>query len=188
MARRSAGRDLQHMYTTSTPRVRDQPAAYGPHEVEGDEFPAARVLLDLTHASDADVPRILARYAALRSWLLRQDGADPTLVSHAAHTARAYLQAVEDWPGTETLARLADPEPALDWARRAAEIAEEGGHVEGAYALLRAAYTVARQRCDMPSAARSATAIADLLDRERTDGVALWRRRARQLRRYADER
>ncbi|MFO7895065.1 MAG: hypothetical protein R6U63_15230 [Longimicrobiales bacterium] len=174
------------MYTSSVPRVRDEPAAYGPHEVDDDEFPAARILEDLARSSDQEVPRVLARYAALRSWLLREEDADPVLVRHAAQTARAYLAAVEDWPEAGPLARLADAEPALGPVHAAAAEAREAGHTESAYALLHAGYMAARRRADLPWAARLAGALADLLAAEGMDGAALWTRRAARLRQHLD--
>lgn len=185
MARRPFGGNLHGMYTTAAPFVRDEPAAYGPHEVEADAFPAAAVLEDLRRAPEHDVPRILARYAALRSWLLR-GRTDPGLTRHAARTARRYLAAVADWPEAAHLARLADPEPALSAVRDAAVAAAGAGHVEGAYALFRAGYMAARRRGELAWAARLAAGIVELLEREDMDGAALWARRADRLGRRAD--
>lgn len=186
MDRRPGRTDFEGMYTPAVPRVRDEPAAYGPHEVDDDEFPAARVLEDLARCSDQEIPRVLARYAALRSWLLREEDADPILVGHAAQTARAYLAAVEDWPEAEPLAHLAEAEPALGPLHVAAAAAREAGHAESAYALLHAGYMGARRRGDLPWAARLAGALADLLTAEGTDGAALWTRRAARLRQRLD--
>lgn len=174
------------MYTTAGPRVRDEPAAYGPHEVDGDEFPAARVLKDLAGAADEDIPRILARYAALRSWLLRRNAAEVDLIEHAESTAHAYLAAVEDWPEAESLARLVDDEPELSVLWHAAANADLDGHTESGYALLRAGYMAARRRADLPWAARMAEAITELLDDAGLDGVTVWVRRADRLRKRLD--
>lgn len=186
MARRRAPNDLQGMYTTLALRVRDRRGAYGPHEADTDEFPGARVLEDLTRAPEEDVPRIVARYAALRCRLLRDEEADPHLVSHAAQTARAYLAALVPWPEAPALRRLAapDPDPAAAW--EAGHAAVLAGHTEGAFALFRAGYVAARRGAEARWAARFATAMADLLDRHDMDGAALWARRAARLRRLAD--
>lgn len=170
------------MYTTTGPRVRDEPAAYGPHEVDADAFPAARVLQDLGRAPDRDAPRILARYAALRSWLLRDDLAEPEFLRHAVVAARAYLAATGEWPDADPLTRLTEPHPDLAAAHHAATMADRAGHVEGASALLRAGYLAARRRGEIAWAARLAREVADLLDREGLDGVELWARRADRLR------
>ena len=172
------------MYTSPVPRVRDEPATYGPHEVDDDPFPAARVLEDLPRSPDEAVPRILARYAALRSWCLRKEGADPVLLRHAAEAARRYGAAVTG-PEAEALARLAERAPGLD-AFHAAARAAAADQPEGAYALLHAGYTEARRRTDLSWAARLAAAISDHLQREGLDGVALWARRAERLRRHID--
>lgn len=173
------------MYTTPAPRVRDEPRAYGPYEVGGDAFPAAKVLQDLGHATERDVPRILARYAALRCWLLRDLPAEAFLVSHAEQTARAYLAATREWPEREPLERLLEPQPELAAARDAGLAAAAVGHAEGAYAILRAGYLAARRRSELRWAARLAEAIAALLRGEGHDGAGLWARRARRLRLYA---
>lgn len=185
MVHRRAGHDLEGMYTTDAPRVRDEPAAYGPHEVDDDPFPAARVLDDLTDATDEDVPRILARYAALRSWQLRAAAAEPELVRHAAGTARGYLAATGDWPERPLLLRMVDedPEPAVVLA--AAAEASDAGCPEGAYALLHTGYLAARRGRDLNEAAGMAAAIAGLLESQALDGAALWARRAERLRKRA---
>lgn len=170
------------MVTSDVPHVRDEPASYGPHEVDDDAFPAARVLEDLARAADRDAARVIARYAALRDWLLRQESADPVLLRHSRGAARAYLAAV-DGPEAAALARLADPEPELAAFHRAGRAATRAGHTEGAYALLLAGYTAARRRADFPWAARLAADLAALLEEQGLDGVALWTRRAEQLRR-----
>ena len=159
---------------------------YGPHEVDDDPFPAARVLDDLTRGPDEAVPRILARYATLRSWCLRVERANPILLRHAEKAARLYLAAVTG-PEAEALARLAGQAPGLDAFHTAARAAAADGHPEGAYALLHSGYTEARRRADLPWAARLAAAISDHLEREGLDGVALWARRADRLRRHTDD-
>lgn len=178
--------NLQDMYTTIAPRIRDQPAAYGPHEVEGDAYPAAGVLDDLTGVQERDIPRILARYAALRCWLLRDARADPGLVRHAARTARAYLAVLPDGRERAALEQLVSVYPDLDAARDAGQAAAVADHPEGAFALLRAGYLAARGRSDLAMAARFADDIAGLLRARSMDGPELWARRAERLRRSAD--
>lgn len=185
MAKRGARPDVQGMEPSPVPRVREEPADYGPHEVDDDAFLAARVLDDLTRTPDEAVPRVLARYAALRSWLLREARADPVLVGHGEAAARAYL-AVTDGPEAEHLAELAEAEPAVTAFREAGAAASKAGHTEGAYALYHAGYQAARRRGDLAGAAGLATSLAELLKAEGLDGVALWTRRAEQLRRSAD--
>lgn len=173
------------MYTSPVPRVRDEPAAYGPHEVDDDPFPAARVLDDLTRGPDDAVPSILARYAALRCWHLRARHAHPVLLDHAIEAARRYVAAI-DGPEASALARVAARAPELDAFEDAASAAASAHHVEGAYALLHAGYATARQRSDLRWAARLAGALAVLLEAEGLDGVALWTRRADRIRRLID--
>lgn len=173
------------MYTPSVPRVRDHAAAYGPHEVDDDAFPAARVLEDLNRCPDGDAPRILARYAALRCWILRDTGADPDFVEHAAGTARGYLDAVEGWSEAVPLRRLTGADPGLlDAAHQAARLARTAGHLDGASALLRTGYMAARRHGEIAWAARLAGAVADLLEQAGVEGAALWARRAERLRRF----
>ncbi|MDX1674658.1 MAG: hypothetical protein R3314_07690 [Longimicrobiales bacterium] len=167
------------MYTTTAPRVRDRPAAYGPHEVDADPFPAARVLDDLAHADEAGIPQVLARYAALRAWLIRHD--DPGLVRHARQTARAYLAHVGHGPDTLGLTGLADGVLDADAMRRAASSARRMGHREGAFALLQATYLEARHGADLESACGAASEIAGLLRAEGLDGAELWARRSARL-------
>ena len=173
------------MYTTTAPRVRDEPAAYGPHEVEGDPFPAARVLDDLATASDESIARILARYAAVRCWQLRAASAEPGLVRHAAGTARGYLAVTGRWKEGRLLARMVDGDPGHGAVRAAAAEAAAAGHPEGAYALLHTGYLAARRAGDLTAAAGMAGELADLLEARGLDGGALWARRAERLRRRA---
>jgi hypothetical protein len=186
MAHSETGTDLQNMFASDVPRVRDGWASYGPHEVDDDEFPAARVLEDLARCSDGAVPRVLARYAALRIWLLREEGADPVTVRHGVKAARAYL-AVTEGPEAAALGRLSGDRPGLDAFLEAGAAAAEVGHREGAYALFRAGYTTARRRGDLAGAVLLAEALAEHLGAEQLDGVALWRRRADRLRRRLDQ-
>lgn len=188
MAPDRLGGDLQSMFTTAAPRVRDEGAAYGPHEVDRDAFPAARVLEDLPRAPGDEIPLVLARYAALRYWLLRREGSEPALTRHARKTARAYLAALDDPAHARSLGRLVEAGSTGSGIQDAAIMAEQAGHREGAYALLRAGYTAARRRSDIHTAAGLAAAIARLLAASGVDGVALWTRRADRLRRLTGNR
>jgi hypothetical protein len=153
--------------------------------VDDDAFPAARVLDDLARSTDAAVPRVLARYAVLRSWLLRQERAHPVLVRHGTKAARAYL-AVTSGPEAASLKGLAGAKPELAAFHAAGAAAAAEGHGEGAFALYHAGYQAARRRADLAWAARLASSLAELLEAEGLDGVALWTRRAERLRRSAD--
>jgi hypothetical protein len=187
MARRYRDGDLQVMHTTPALRIGEGHPAYGPHEADSDVFPGALALEDLRRASTEDAPRILARYAALRSWLLREAAADPILVRHALDTARAYLAATDPWPEAAPLRRLAEADAEPDAAWEAATAADHAGHTEGAYALLRAGYMAARRNAEIPWAARFAAAITELLERHGMDGAELWAGRATRLRGLADD-
>ena len=76
--------------------VRESPPPYDPRD-DPHRFPADAVLADLEHAGGADAParitRILARYAALRHWVLRAGNAPAAVTDHALGSARAYLAA-----------------------------------------------------------------------------------------------
>ncbi len=185
MANPGVGTNLQGMYPQPVPHVREEPASYGPHEVDEEAFPAARVLQDLARSTDEAVPRVVARYAVLRSWLLREAGADPVLVRQGSAAARAYL-AVSDGPEVAPLQRLVGREPGLEAFQAAGAEAAAQGHVESAYGLYLAGYRAARQRTDLAWAARLAGALAGLLKAEKLDGVVLWTRRAERLRRLVD--
>ncbi|HUG39179.1 MAG TPA: hypothetical protein VMM12_01775 [Longimicrobiales bacterium] len=138
--------------------MRDVPPPYGTGPGAG-RFPADDVLADLAAVSDADAPdrvaRILARYAALRHWLLRTGGAPPGLIGHARDAARAHLAALPalpalpaapgggaaDWVEGALLLRLLEPAPSGcgPLLRRAAAEAERHGFPAGGAALRRAA-------------------------------------------------
>ena len=161
--------DLPTMYgyRRTSDSVHEPSPRYG-HGADGadDRFPADEVLLDLALAEGADrdvrIARIVARYAALRHWLLRLYDAPPTLLSHAAGAARAHLSATtpgagpapdredadggapvgsEPWPEGEMLRKL-EGSPvgtAAGWLAAAALEADVAGDVAGADALRRAA-------------------------------------------------
>ena len=137
---------------TSSP-IRESAPRYGAH-TEADRFPADDVLADLERAAGVDAPvritRILARYAALRHWLLRVAGAPAGVLEHADHAARAYLSASlevgsvadgERWAEGTLLLRVLDarPERAGGVLAAAAVEARSVGDDRGACALLDAA-------------------------------------------------
>lgn len=140
--------------------MRDAAPAYGP-EPGGDRYPADEVLADLPTARSGDATaRILARYAALRHWLLRVEGAPAALTDHAAEAARAHLGAVarpsvegvepgspEGWAEGEMLRRLGEA-PLREAGRLLAEAAGEAAGVgdrAGAAALDAAARDAMRR-------------------------------------------
>lgn len=141
---------------TSTP-IRDTAPPYGPRDP--DRFPADDVLADLRAADGAlaalRIQRILARFAALRYWLLRLEGAPPSLTRHAADAARLHLAATAEeagggaaWPEGEVLGRLldADLRTAASLLHAAGTEAAGAGDGAGAAALRSAARTATRLR------------------------------------------
>ena len=125
--------------------VRETPPPYG-RRADDPRFPADDVLLDLaTVGPGPDAARhtalILARYAALRCWLLRTGGAPSALTSHAVAAARAHLDAAERCPETGLLLELVEAglSRAGGLLALAAEEAGRAGHAVGAAALAEAA-------------------------------------------------
>ena len=178
------------MHTHTAFRVRETPGPYGPYDAGFRSDPAIAVLGDLVRAPDHAVPAILARYAALRSRVLRDDRAHPALVQHAAQAARSYLAVVEDAVETRALVRLAAPHTPLSALWEAGVEAAGAGHVDGAEALLKAGYLSARRRREYRWAATMAAALATLLDEqaeaaEQDEMARLWARRSRQLQELA---
>jgi hypothetical protein len=156
MASREWRPDLSGMYEhrwTSAP-IRDAAPAYGPRGT--DRFPADDVLTDLRAAGGTlatlRMQRILARYAALRCWLLRVEGAPPSLTRHAADAARLHLAASAEggrrWSEGEVLRRLLDSDPgaAAPLLSAAGNEAARAGDVAGAAALRSAAGRATRLR------------------------------------------
>jgi hypothetical protein len=122
--------------------IRDGGARYGTRPVPAEPFEAAGVLDDLASAADEEVLLILARYAALRAWLLRRERAAPELVRHALSAAREHLAAAPaGWRERGPLRALLRGENAAVPARleEAATLAEGAGHLCGARALRHAA-------------------------------------------------
>lgn len=166
------------MYTLKryTMRVRAAGSRYGEPAVPEESFTCAGVLRDLSDAPDHDVPLILARYAALRAWVLRcrpwdtREPEDPVVVEHALSAARAHLAATAAaWPEARVLevalARATragcdpggDPDVAgqlalLEEAARAADVL---GHVHGARALRQAAHRVRWRASGFPPSSLS---------------------------------
>lgn len=132
MASPAARADLSLMYgfRRTTTKVRDTAPRYGT-QPRDDRYPADDVLADLpTATDDLAIARILARYAALRHWLLRVGGAPRALTDHAAEAARSHLDAAggpegepiaTEWAEGETLRRLGE-----------APLHEAGGLLAGA--------------------------------------------------------
>jgi hypothetical protein len=187
MARRAQGADLGPMYTNllHIGRVRDGTAAYRTDGAGPEPFPGERVLHDLARAPAEDASRIVARYAALRAWILHDRGGP--LATHARESAVAHLAAAPaDWPEGEPLGRLArDPHGDPESFIAIAELAESAGHREGAAAVLHAGYRSARHRAELRTAGRLAVALGELLER-RGDSGAAWVRRGQRLLRLAE--
>lgn len=129
--------------------VHEPAPAYGSWP-DGDRYPADDVLEDLAAVGHGDAAlrtaRILARYAALREWLLRLHGAVPALTRHAATAARAHLDMAgsptgEAWEEGVLLRRLgsAGPAEAPGLLALAATEAARAGATAGAAALRGAA-------------------------------------------------
>lgn len=145
----------------TTAKVCDAAPPYGGQSRE-DRYPADEVLDDLPTAADgAAVARVLARYAALRHWLLRAEAAPSSLTTHAEAAARAHLAAAanggaggavagavaDDWAEGEMLSRLAEAplwQAAGLLASAAAEAARAGDR-SGAAALDAAARDAVRR-------------------------------------------
>jgi hypothetical protein len=142
---------LLHMYTINalTGTVRDPEAHYGAGDPGRERYPAEIVLRDLRRArGDREVPLILARYAAVRAWLLSTAASDPALAAHARLTAGAHLDAApQDWPERPLLRCLLDPAHDVtapwDLLVEIATAAEAAGHTAGALAARQAAAAAA---------------------------------------------
>lgn len=139
MAPGAAATDLSVMYTSlAATGVRDLRARYGEQPGAPEAFTAEAVLEDLRHASDADLPLVLARYAAVRAWALRGEGSDAA--EHAVSAAEAHLAAADPaWPEGPLLRRLLGDGRAGPLLEEAAARAAARGHEAGARALRSAA-------------------------------------------------
>lgn len=141
--------------------IRDAAPAYG--EPDPDGFPGDAVLRDLPLAEGADASRrtarILARYAALRYWLLREEGAPVALTRHARSAARAHLGHLgrrtahgvpAGWREGSLLRRVLDADlaEAASLLAAAAGEAAASGDPAGAAALAEAARRATLRRLD----------------------------------------
>lgn len=129
------------MYTSRqyTTRVRDGTAPYEDGPFPAEEFAGAGVLRDLSDAEASEMPLILARYAALRAWILRARGERGVVAAHALTAAREHLLATDDeWAERELLAAALDAGSsahALELLDAAAHAAAARGHDQGARAI-----------------------------------------------------
>jgi hypothetical protein len=127
-------------YTVS---VRDGAPRY-PAPSPSDAFPAAGVLDDLRTVPVPDLPLVLARYTALRSWLLRYGDAAPALVGHAGSAADAHLDGLppdgDARAGLDALLDARTTAEAVAALETAADAAEASGHAAGARTLRQAAH------------------------------------------------
>ncbi len=137
-----------------TMRIRDPGPRYGEPAVPEEPFAESTVLRDLAGATDSEIPRILARYAAIRAWSMATAPVGTfaeEATDHALSAARAHLGDRCD-AGAEEAALL---EGALEAAARprrtaeggglalleaAARAAEAAGHIHGARALRETAH------------------------------------------------
>lgn len=190
MARTDRARNLSHMYTLnmSHPAVRDRWSRYPAGGPDPEEYHAELVLRDLrTHGTDEAAPLIVARYAALRAWLLGSESPPPGLLEHARETAAAYLDSTPPgWIEREVLRRLvslpAGAEEPCQLLVRVAEAAEAAGHVEGALAAWTAACRAALRPGRFDLAAGLALQAASFLRRsDQPDRAASWERAARRF-------
>lgn len=137
-------------YLTS---VRSRKSRYGDPLFPAGSPPAEAALRDLSTAPTAEIPLILARYAALRAWTLchgsgrRGDGSRRGAVeSHALSAAVEQLESTSgDWPEL-ALFRQALARPGAARTARVMEAAAAAaavmGHVHGARALREAVLRV----------------------------------------------
>lgn len=129
------------MYTNRqyTTCVHDGAARYDEGPVPAEEFAGAGVLRDLSNAEASEMPLILARYAALRAWILRSHGERGAVATHALTAAREHLLATADeWAERELLGAALDAgrsARALELLDDAAHAAAARGHHEGARAI-----------------------------------------------------
>jgi hypothetical protein len=181
------------MYTlnTGTEMVRDSRAHYAPGAPDPERYPGEMVIRDLRRVrADWEVPIILARYAAIRAWLIGTEPTDAGLADHARLTAHAYLDAVPEWPEGPIIRRLLAPDaPSHSPWELLGEIAiaaEAAGHVDGALAARQAAGAAAGRADRLDVAASVAAEIAALLNRlGEVRKARQWARASRWLARVA---
>lgn len=136
-------------YLTS---VRSGKSHYGDHPLPADSQPANGALRDLATAPEAEIPLIVARFAALRAWTLchgsgpRGYGARGAVESHALSAAVEQVEAtVGEWPELALLRQALGRPGATRTVRlmeAAATAAAALGHVHGARALQEAVLRV----------------------------------------------
>lgn len=128
----------------------DHGAGFG-SAVPDEAFPAALVLRDLPSVPEPEIPLVLARFAALRAWALRLEGADPTVQSHAVSAAEAHLAAVpEGWIEGAALSALAAGSAEVARLEEAAAAAGARGHRHGERALRQAVHRARLVRWRLP--------------------------------------
>jgi hypothetical protein len=140
MASPAADPDLQAMdMRIEGPKVRERGGRYGEQPIPSERFPAEGVLEDLRHAPEHDLPLIVARYAALRAWMLARG--DEAVAGHAVAAADTHLDAIgPDWTEGSWLRHLVDGSTAVRALEHAAREAAGRGHVAGARSLRQAAH------------------------------------------------
>lgn len=149
------------MYTNRqyTTTVRDGAVHYGEGTVPSEEFAGAGVLHDLSRAKAAEMPLILARYAALRAWVLRSDGDRGPVAAHALSAARQHLLGTDvEWGERDLLAAAlaaGNGARALDLLDAAARAAAARGHEHGARAIREAVHRNRWWRGVLPPPSRS---------------------------------
>lgn len=186
--------DLWAMYPLNrlNRTVRDTRAHYGAGSPAPEQFPAELVLRDLgSDDGEVGAPLILARYAALRAWMLAGAAADPALLTHALAAAHAHVHTTpQDWPERALLARLLDgvgsDADASAVLLDIAAAAEGAGHIDSALAARTAAWTDAIRGLRLANAAELATGVATFLRRQgAAQKAAEWERAAARLARAA---
>jgi AcrR family transcriptional regulator len=186
--------DLGAMYPLNRldRRVRDARAYYSAGSPAPEQFPAELVLRDLGGVDGENgAPLIIARYAALRAWLLAGGPGEPELLRHALAAAYAHLDAAPvGWPERALLARLlerAHPDGDASGLLLDVAVAAEGaGHIDSALAARTAAWTDAIRGLRLASAAQLATGVATFLRRQgAAESAADWELAAARLARAA---
>lgn len=190
MAIRAGPGDLQSMYTSNAdnPKVRDRRSRYVDHDPDRERYPAELVLRDLrTRSTEETAPLIVARYTALRAWLMGTAGPQPAFLEHARQAAAAHLDSAPvDWPEGALLRRLVRPGGCEDEAStllaEVAGAAESLGHLDGALAAWSAAFNEALRTGRFDLAAGLARRTAGFLRRcGAPERAASWERASLRL-------
>jgi hypothetical protein len=183
------------MYTFNPnyPEVREGQTHYPAGGPDPEEYPAEMVLRDLSaHGTPEAAPLILARYAALRAWLLGMEGSPPEMLDHARAAARAHLDAAPDgWAEGGLLRRLVEfPAGAEEPCRLLVQVAgtaEAEGHIDSALAAWSGACAAALRLRRFDLAAGLALQAAEFLRRRGArDRAASWERAAHRLAQAGD--